>query len=240
MTRPKDTRPTDEKQPLFGRIPASLLPKLRGLTHLDVHVFTVLSVLANFKREPLGEVCMGISAIARQIGIHRKSLYRSLGHLEASGLVSWGHSKCVMVTHYTGHGDTPPVSLGHADQPQLPIESSTSKAPIRSEEDHKKQKAATATNGGQEKPKAPVRKKRVPRQKPFLYWDDRDRIKAREDDPRFVAWFKKWAEALGSEDRVDEETEKAIEWLRARPKAVAKMKSYPQFMDRWLEKEIPE
>ncbi len=227
MTKPKDTVSTAEKQQLFGRIPANLLPKLRGLTHLDVHVFTVLSVLANFKREPLGEVCMSIAAIAREVGIPRKSLYRSLGHLEASGLVSWGHSKCVMVTHYLSHGDTPPVSSGHADQPQLPIESSTSKAPIRSEEDHKKQKAAAA--------------KKKPRRKPrsCVYWNNEEkRLGTVKSHPAEETWWAYWVGELGSEERLEVEFTKANKWLLRHPARIARTKNFQKLMDNWLNKEV--
>ncbi len=103
----------------------------------------VLSMLANFKREPLGMVeCQSLSDLARTIGVPRKSFYRTLSALQRTGLVTRpGPDTCVIVTHYLRHEDTPlchedtpPVSpcLTESPQPQPSIDSCA--APIRSEE----------------------------------------------------------------------------------------------------------
>lgn len=135
MTHP--TLQFPQKQPQngrYGRIPMDLLPKFRELSHLEVHVFTVLSVLANFKRDPVGEVSLTNSELAREVGIDRKSLWRALKALVDHELVALGHNGRVMVPHYLCHQATPPVAPRHAESPQPQPSIGSCEPPIRSEE----------------------------------------------------------------------------------------------------------
>ena len=114
-----------------------MAPKLRELSHLEVHVFTILSIFANFKREPLGVVEMSMTEIAREVGIRRSSLYRTLSALERTGLVetvSSGDTKRLLMRHYLSPHETPPVSSGDTKSPQPQPSIGSCEPPIRSEE----------------------------------------------------------------------------------------------------------
>ena len=68
MTHP--TLQFPQKQPqngCYGRIPVNLLPKIQALSNFEAKVFLFLATLANFKREPLGEVDMNISELAKEV-----------------------------------------------------------------------------------------------------------------------------------------------------------------------------
>jgi hypothetical protein len=85
-------------------------------------------------------------------------------------------------------------------------------------------------------PKAP--RKRV---KPWLYWDaESERLKARKDDPRYEAFTEKWGDLLGNVERLEDEEEKAMKWLRENPTKRAKIKSFEQFLRNWLRKLVEE
>ena len=135
-----------QKQPQngrYGRLPLDLLPKILSLSNQEAKVFMVLSMLANFKREPLGMVeCESLSDLARKIGIPRRSFYRTLSALQRTGLVTRpGPDTCVIVTHYVCHEDTPlchedtpPVSSCLTESPQPQPSIGSCEPPIRSEE----------------------------------------------------------------------------------------------------------
>ena len=224
MTRQKDTESTAEKQPsnsLYGRIPLELLPELREHSNLECRIFMFLSALGNWKRDPLGEVCFSQVELARIMGIDRKSLWRGLRPLAASGLVALGRTGCVTMPHYLRPHAAPPVASGRTDSPQPQQNTSSYKAPIRSEEVHKKQKAPVA----RKKPKS------------VLYWDsDLEQLRALETHPNVNAWYAKWGGLLGSQERLEGEIDKANDWLKAKPKAIARTKNFQMFMERWLGK----
>lgn len=250
MTRLKDTELTTEKQPPngFAPIPSELFGPLCQLSHVDRSVFLMLCLKANREWEPRGVLRNSINDVAMWCSTSRGCIRRALKNLDAAELIEYFRGgirvihykagKCTQVDQADPHPDhtdpTPdqadplPGSHGSAipPQPQQSIDDIPPLYGIDGSKDGSEDAAAA---------KKPPRK----RVKPFLYWDGRERIKAREDDPRFIAWLKKWTELLGSEERVDEETEKAILWLQKRPDRVADMKSYEKFMDNWLEKEIP-
>lgn len=84
----KNTKPTDEKQP-FGRIPEDFRERLAKLSHLECHIFTMLTITAvRSVRDPrLGCVDISKSALAREMGIDPKSLRRATKKLFEVGLL---------------------------------------------------------------------------------------------------------------------------------------------------------
>jgi DNA-binding MarR family transcriptional regulator len=155
----KRTKTTDETQEKngFGRVPDALDPKLAKLSHLEAHVFLMLTISAVRKpTDPrLGCVDISKSELARKMGIDRTSLRRATRRLFDLGLLDPGGSSCPkgwgIMTHYLGHHDSGGGSSGPvaSPQPQPSIEGYA--APIRSE-DEVKTKVKTGARKARKKP----------------------------------------------------------------------------------------
>lgn len=116
-----------------------LLPIILKLSNFEAKVFTFVTCLANFKRQPLGRVEMSLSALAKQVGTSRGSLRRALKSLEEHGLItqasgSPGSNGWITVIHYLDHQDPPGGSPRPHESPQPQPSIDTYAAPIRSEE----------------------------------------------------------------------------------------------------------
>ena len=241
MTNPTLHFPQDQpKKRQFGRIPVDLLSKIQTLSNQEAKVFLVLSMLANFKREPLGMVeCQSLSDLAKTIGVPRKSFYRAIEGLTKCGLVTRpGRDTCVVVTHYLCHEDAPPVSLGHTpvsscltETAGAPKESTTCKAPIRSEEVSEEVTEAVAAGNGHKKPR---------RRPSWLIWNsDEEQLRSRpgkEFQERKDEFFKLWADRLGNEDALYEQLSEADKWLKRHPDRRGKVKRFDMFFGKWLDR----
>jgi len=220
-----------------------LLPKILSLSNQEAKVFMVLSMLANFKREPLGMVeCQSLSDLARKIGIPRRSFYRTLSALQRTGLVTRpGRDTCVMVTHYLRHedtplchGDTPPVSPCLTESLQLQPSIDTYTAPIRSEEVSEEVSEEEATVVVAD---LPAHKKQH-RSPSWLIWDsEREVLTTRSGDTLGNKEFMdRWKERLGEEDIIWTEKELAEKWLKENPEKRLRVKRFDRFFGNWLEK----
>jgi len=214
-----------------------LLPKLRELSHLEVHVFTILSIFANFSRKPLGLVELSMTEIAREVGIRRSSLYRTLSALERTGLVetvSSGDTKRLLMRHYlpdVSPHETPPVSSGDAEAAGAPKESTSCKAPRRSEEVSEEVTEAVAAGNGHKKPR---------RRPSWLIWNsDEERLEARKEEEfqkRRDEFMTLWFERLGNEEAFYEQLSEADKWLKRHPDRRGKVKRFDMFFGKWLDR----
>ena len=85
----------------------------------------------------------------------------------------------------------------------------------------------------EKKPRKPPRRK----PKSVLYWDtELGQLRAVETHPNVDAWYAKWGGLLGSQERLEGEIDKANDWLKSKPKAIARTKNFQMFMERWLGK----
>lgn len=131
-----------QKQPQngrYGRFPLDLLPIILKLSNFEAKVFTFATILANFKRHPIGRVDMSFSALAKQVGTSRGSLRRALKALEEHGLITQTHGSpgsngWITVTHYLECYDPPPGSPRPTKSPQPQPSIGSCEPPIRSEE----------------------------------------------------------------------------------------------------------
>ena len=116
-----------------------LLPIILKLSNFEAKVFTFATILANFKRHPIGRVDMSLSALAKQVGTSRGSLRRALKALEGHGLITQTHGSpgsngWITVTHYLECYDPPPGSPRPTKSPQPQPSIGSCEPPIRSEE----------------------------------------------------------------------------------------------------------
>ena len=243
MTSP--TNPTlkfPQKQPQngrYGRLPLDLLPKILSLSNQEAKVFMVLSMLANFKREPIGMVeCQSFSDLANMIGIRRTSLYRAVAGLVERGMVTrTGRDTCLMVRHYLSHEETPVsheetggVSSGDTISPQPQPSIDTYAAPIRSEEVSEEEATVVVAE-------LPVKTKKK-HSPSWLVWDsEREILTSRNGDSNGNQEFmKRWKERLGEEDIIWTEKDLAEKWLRENPEKRIRVKRFDRFFGNWLEK----
>ncbi len=113
-----DTRSTPEKQSPSSQIPISLRPALAKLSHLEAHIFLILSCVCNRTGNKAGIVGISKSDLSRLMNIPRRSITRALPALFDSGLLTphkppekqkstntWkstapDHGSWAIVTHY--------------------------------------------------------------------------------------------------------------------------------------------
>lgn len=157
-----------------------LLPKIRLLSGAEAKALMVLTMFANFKREPLGEVDLTVTELADRLGTSRGSVRRSLDKLERLKMIrrspfsgSLRSTHRITVIHYVDQGDPPPGSPRSTKSSQVQPFIEGYEPPRRSEyvsEKEVKRKEASTTPGSK-KSKSKSASKKKSTTADLLLWD---------------------------------------------------------------------
>jgi len=220
----------------YGRLPDDLRPVFARLSHLEMHVYSMLTITAvrSENKKDVGCVNISKSALAREMGIDRTSLRRAIKGLFDAKLLLQGGSSCPsswgIMPHYLGSHDSVGGSSRPIKSPQHQQKTDTYEPLKRSEDVSEDEETVVAAE-------LPVKKKQK-RSPSWLIWSvEKDKLVTRNGDSNGNREFMaRWKERLGDEDIIWTEKEAAEKWLRENPEKRIRTKRFDRFFGNWLNK----
>lgn len=236
----------------YGRLPDDLRSVFARLSHLEMHVYSML-MITSIRSENNGNVgCVNISksALAREMGVDPKSIRVAAKGLFAAGLLKDGTKLCpkswALIPHYLGdsplpsEGSSPTPLRAHPLPPRVssptkspqPQQKTDTYEPLKRSEDVSEDVVDDVSAGNGHK--------KTRKSSSWLIWDSsEEKLVSRPGETfqkRRDEFMALWFERLGNEEAFYEQLSQADKWLKANPNKRGKTKRFDTFFSRWLDR----